>query len=148
MTGTRHLNIERLYTQLRCTLRYGARASRLLRYTPDMIELLYPATAYPHLSACDRALKVEAVIREAANAIGGNPGHAIAVALSLVPGTFGCTLEHRRRIAGRQLDLAADTFRRVHEEILLFDLAVEIYRLHTTSPAISAPETDTQTPVA
>jgi hypothetical protein len=147
MAGTRCLIIEELQPRLRRALRHGARASRLLKYTPDVIELLYPTETYSHLNAWDRALKVEAVIREAANAIGGDPGHAIAAVLSLVPGTFGSTLEHRRRIAGRQLDLAADTFRRGHEEILLFDLAVEIYRLHTTSHAISAPETDTQTPI-
>lgn len=141
MTGPRCLNIEELYPQLRRALRHGARASRLLRYTPDVIELLYPAAAYPDLNACDRALQVEAVIREAAEAIGGNPGHAIAIVLCLPPGTVGRTLEDRRRVAARHLDLEADTWRRDwHEGALLYDLAIEIYRLHTTRHATSTSE--------
>jgi len=148
MTEICRLNIEALYRQLRRALRYGARASRLLRHTPDVIELLFPAAPHPHLSACDRAIKAETVIRQAADAIGGSPGHAIATVLCLPPGTLGRTLEDRRRIAARHLDLEADTWRRDwHEGALLYDLTIEIYRLHTTRRTVNTPETDTLNPV-
>jgi hypothetical protein len=133
MADTQPLDVGQLYQHLRDTLRHGARASRLLRHTPEVIELLYPAAVYPHLSIHDRALKTETLIRDATHTIGGNPGEAIATILCLPPGTTGRTLEHRRRIAAHYLDVEADTFRRDwHEGALLYDLTIEIYRHHHT----------------
>ena len=146
MTGTPRLDIEDLHHHLRDALRHGARASRLLRYTPAIIELLCPAADHPDLNEYDRAIAAESLIRHAIDAIGGNPGHAIATVLCLPPGTLGRTLEDRRRIAAGYLDIEADTFRRYpHEKTLLFDLAIEIYRHHTTNHAGIAPTIDSNT---
>lgn len=129
MTGIQRLDIEALHQHLRDALRHGARASRLLRYTPAIIELLYPAADHPYLNEYDRAIAVETLIRQAVDTIGGNPGEAIAAVLCLPPGTLGRKLEDRRRIAAGYLDIEADTFRRDwHEGALLFDLTIEIYR--------------------
>jgi hypothetical protein len=142
MAGTQPLDIRQLYRYLRMALRRGgARASRMLRYTPDMIEFLYPAEIDPQLSVHDRAIKVEGLIRDAIHAIGGTSGEALATILCLPPGTLGLTLEHRRRIAAGYLDIEADTFRRDwHEKALLFDLTIEIYRHLTTG---KTPQADT-----
>lgn len=134
MTGTRRLNIEALHRYLRACLRHGARASRLLRYTPEIIDLLYPETDHPNIDRHDRALLVEADIRRGIDTIGGDAGHAIATVLCLPPGTLGRTLEDRRHIAAYHLGINADTFRRHwHEGALLFDLAIEIYKHHTNT---------------
>jgi hypothetical protein len=130
MAGTQPLDIRQLYRYLRMALRHGGvRASRLLRYTPDIIEFLCPAASDPQLSVHDRAIKIETLMRDAIHAIGGNAGDALATILCLPPGTLGLTLEHRRRIAADYLNIEADTFRRDwHEKALLFDLTIEIYR--------------------
>jgi len=129
MTGTRRLDIEALNRYLRAALRHGARASRLLRYTPAIIEELYPAADHPDADQHERALRVEADIRRGVDAIGGHAGHAIAVVLCLPVGTVGRTLEDRRRIAADHIGISADTFRRDwHEGVLLFDLTIEIYK--------------------
>lgn len=109
----------------------GARASRLLRYTPDIIDVLYPATDHPELSAYQLAFRVEHDIREAIDAIAGPAAQALGAILCLHPGLLGRKLEHRRRIAASHFDIEPDTFRRSwHEEALLFDLAIEICRIH------------------
>ena len=141
MTGTPRLDIEALHHHLRYALRHGARASRLLRYTPAIIELLCPAADHPDADQYERALRAETDIRRGIDAIGGHAGRAIATVLCLPPGTLGRTLEDRRRIAAGYLDIEADTFRRhPHEKTLLFDLAIEIYRHHTTR---NTPQLDT-----
>jgi hypothetical protein len=129
MASTLPLDIEQLYRHLQQALRYGARASRLLRHVPDIIDFLYPAESYPQLSVEDRAIKVEDLIQDATHAIGGDPGEALAAVLCLLPGTLGRTLDHRRRIAADYLNIEADTFRRPwNEKALLFDLTIEIYK--------------------
>lgn len=136
MTGTPRLNVEALHQHLRDALRHGARASRLLRHTHAIIELLYPTANYPHLNKYDCAIAAETLIRQAVDAIGGNPGQALATVLCLPPGTLGRTLDDRRRAAANYLDIEADTFRRDwHEKALLYDLAIEIYRIHATGCA-------------
>lgn len=139
MTGLRHLDIEELHQHLRDALRHGARASRLLRYTPGVIELLYPASDYPHLNSCDRAIDTETLIRHAIDAIGGQSAHAIAIVLCLASGTLDHTLQHRRSLAAQHLGIQAETFRCPWREgALLYDLAVEMYRLHTTDQTSAA----------
>lgn len=135
MTKTRRLDMEALHRDLRCSLRYGGvRASRLLHYTPDLIELLYPMADYPQLNAYDRAIQTEVLIRQAVDSIGGNAGHALAVILCLPSGTLSRKLDERRSIAANYLGIQPETFRRHrHEQRLLYDLAVEIYRLHSTN---------------
>jgi hypothetical protein len=131
--GTRRLDVEALLEHLRGALRHGARASRLLRHTPEFVELLYPAEEYSALNAFDRAIKTEALIRRAVDIIGGQSGHAIAIVLCLASGTLDHNLQRRRSLAAQHLGIQAETFRCPGREgALLHDLAVEIYRLHTT----------------
>lgn len=134
MTGTRRLNIEALNRHLRDARRHGARASRLLHYTPELVELLYPAEQYPQLDAHDRAITTETLIRQAIDAIGGDAGHALAIILCLTPGTLGCTLDDRRRMAADHLGIRADTWKRGWREGALFrDLLLEIYQLRQST---------------
>lgn len=129
MSGTPPLDVDLLYRLLRRAPRRGARASRLLRHVPELVDLLCPPLAHPGLSVYDRALQAEKVIREAVEAIGGPAGEALTIVLGLAPGAAGRKLEERRRAAATLLDVQPDTFRRHwHEATLLFDLAVEIYQ--------------------
>jgi len=127
-------DVEKLHRYLKNSVRHGARAARLVEHVPEIVELLYPAAQWPHLSQHERALSVEADIRRAVDEdIGGAPGEALATILCLRPGTVGRTLEDRRRVAAAYLGMEGGTFRRDrHEGALLLDVAVEILR-HTTA---------------
>lgn len=126
----RHLDPEVLYRELRRALRHGARAARLVRFTPELVELLFPAALNPGHELVERAVWTERRLREAIEQIGGAQAAALAVVLGLAPGTVGLKLERRRETAGKLLGVLPDTFRRdQHEGLLLWDLAVEIYAL-------------------
>lgn len=130
MVTRRRLDPEALYKQLRHALRHGARASRLVRFTPELVELVFPAEQHPELNIYDRALRIEHLVRQAVEEIGGSPGEAMAVVLCLTPGTLGTTLEARRQRAAELLGILPDTFRRErHEGALLWDVVVEVYAL-------------------
>lgn len=134
--GTRCLTVEALHQHLKSALRHGARASRLLRHSPHLMELLYPAEEYSTMEAVDRALKAEEMISRAIDAIGGQSGHAIALLFCLVPGTFDHKLHRRRSLAAQHLGIQPETFRCPwREPALIHDLAVEIYRIYTTTVA-------------
>lgn len=124
--------VEQVYQHLCTALRHGARASHLLVNVPDLIDLLYPAGEYPELAEHDRALRVESDIRAIIDGdIGGDAGEAVAIVLTLRPGTLGRTLGARRAMAASRLAIEADTFRRPwYEKALLFHIAVELYRRH------------------
>lgn len=136
-TGTRRLTVEALHQHLKNALRHGAKASRLLRHSLGMIELLCPAEEYSQMDAPDRALKAEELINRAIDAIGGQSGHAIAIILGLKVGALDHNLTYRRSLAAEHLGIQPETFRCPwREPALLHDLAMEIYRLHTNqSPA-------------
>lgn len=128
MHNPRRLTPEALATQLRRCLRHGARASRLLRFTPELIELIYRSEDYPDVPIYDRAIQVEQLLKQATEAVGGTRGQAAAILLALAPGTLGPNLEERRRRAAALLGILPDTLRRErHEGLLLWDVAVEVY---------------------
>lgn len=129
MDTTRRLDPEALHRQLRRALRHGARASRLARFTPELVELLFPADDRPDLSIVERALLAERLIRDAVEDLGGDYGRALSIVLALAPGTLGLRLEQRRQMAAELLGVLPDTFRRKrHEGLMVWDLAVEIVR--------------------
>lgn len=131
MTTGKRLNLEALHQHLRGAVRHGARASRLLRHSPELVDLLYPADAYSQLNASDRAIKTETLIRQAVDAIGGQSGHAISIILCLASGSLDHKLQGRRSLAAQYLGIQAETFRCPWREgALLYDLAVEVYRLY------------------
>jgi hypothetical protein len=116
-----------VHNELKRTLRKGARASRLARYSRSLVELLFPAGS-SELNLPDRAIAVEQVIREAIASIGGRSGEALAILLCLKPGTLDLNLEQRRQQAAELLNILPDTFRRErHEGLMIWDLAWEVY---------------------
>jgi hypothetical protein len=132
---TKRLDPETLYTELRRSLRHGARASRLVRYSTELIELLLPAQAHPELTIYDRAIQVEQVVRQAIEAIGGPEAEALLILFCLKPGTTGMNLETRRQHAAELLGILPDTLRRErHEGRLLWDVAMEVYGLTGLNP--------------
>jgi hypothetical protein len=103
---------------------------------PDIIDMLYPANEYSHLTDHERAENAENDIRSAIVNIGGPAADALATVLGLQPGTIGRTLTDRRRLAGHHLGVEADTFRRPwNERALLADLAHEIHHKHQSQKA-------------
>lgn len=133
MTTGKRLNVEALHQHLRDALRHGAKAARLLRHSPELVDLLYPADAYSQLNSTDRALKTETLIQQAIDAIGGQSGHAISIILCLASGTRDHNLQRRRSLAAQHLGIQAETFRcHWREGALLHDLTVEVYRLYAT----------------
>lgn len=140
MTNVPSIDVDALFAGLRRALFYGVRASQLLRYTPDLIDLLYPKGAYPQMNEHDRALHTEMLIRRAVASIGGLSGDALATMLCLSPGLVGRPLTDRRRIAADLFHRQPRTFYRGrYEKDLLYDLAVEIYRLGTTEDFADPP---------
>lgn len=133
MTTVPPVNVDALFAGFYRAVFYGARASQLLRYAPEIIDLLYPKGAYPQMNDHDRALATERLIRRAVAAIGGLSGEALATMLGLSPGLAGRALADRRRIAAGLFDRQPRTFCRGRlQQDLLYELAVEIYRIHTT----------------
>lgn len=127
MTPSHSMRIGHLHELLHSTLHAGgARASRLLQFTPNLIEALYPADDFPDLTDFQRAFHAERDLRAAVAAVGGDAGAALSAILALDPGLSGRKLHSRRRIAGRYFDVQAVTFARNYEGPLLHDLAVEL----------------------
>lgn len=130
MVKKRHLDPEVLHKELRRALRHGARASRLAKFTPELIELLVPAHLHPATSLPERAIYTENLIHEALKRIGGVHSDVLAILLCLAPGTLGTTLEARRQRATALLGILPDTLCREHHEgLMLWDLAWELQRL-------------------
>jgi len=124
------LDVDALHRGLRRVLRHGARASRLIRYTSEVVDILYPAAEHPGMNPHDRAISTEMLIRRALESIGGYASEALSIVLGLSAGTLGRSLSDRRQVAGKLLGMEADTFRRdQHEGALLYDVAIEIYRI-------------------
>src|SRR5918997_4482053 len=145
MSSQRLLNTEALLKQLKRVRRRGARASRILQYTPELVEMLYPATMYPDLDAEARSMVVEHLIRQAVDVIGGDEGHALAITLGLLPGLMGMRLNDRRKRAAEYMGVTANTWRRgPNEGVLFYDLAVEINRLYGTDPNPKLPARTSQ----
>lgn len=135
MMRPRPLDIGMLHEVFKEARRWGVRVWRLVHYAPQVVELLFPAAHYPGLSVHDRAIAVEKLTRAAVDCIGGDAGHVLAITLCLAPGTLGCTLDERRRLAAEYLGILQDTWERGWREDRLFhDLVMEIYRLHRTNP--------------
>jgi hypothetical protein len=132
VVSTWRLDPEALQESLRRSLRRGARASRLVRYSQELIELVEPASESPEPTVYDRALKTEQVIRAGIDAIGGPEAEALLILFCLKPGTTGMNLETRRQHAAELLGILPGTLRRErHEGRLLWDLAMEIYGIVT-----------------
>lgn len=102
--------------ELRRTLRHGARASRLVRFAPELVDLLLPPVMHPDATIYERAVRVEFVLREALESIGGPEAEALSILLCLRPGTTGMTLETRRQHAGELLGIQPGTMRRERHE--------------------------------
>lgn len=101
-----------------------------MRFTPQLVDVLLPPETNPDATIYERAIEVEHVIRQALESIGGPEAEALSILLCLKPGTTGMTLETRRMHAGEVLGIQSGTMRRErHEGLLLWDLAMEVYRI-------------------
>ena len=81
MVNTRRLDAETPYTELRRTLRHGARAWRLVRFTPELVDLLQPPATNPDGTIYDRATEVEHTLRQALGDVGGPEAEALSILL-------------------------------------------------------------------
>ena len=128
MSQQRRLDVEALHRGLKASLKHGARAARLIRYCPELIETLLPAADHPELTVYDRAVKAEDLLRQTTANLGGRWGEAAEILLALKAGTVGLKLEERRRMAGALFEVDANTFRRERwEGQLLWDIALGAY---------------------
>jgi hypothetical protein len=120
--------------ELRRALKRGARASRLIKFGAELVDILVPRAEVDNgdpqseTPMHDRAIDAEIMLRKAISALGGQSAEALEILYCLKSGTLGLTLEQRRQQAGQLWSIQADTFRRrVHEGLLIWDLAVETY---------------------
>ena len=135
MSEHRRLDIEALHRGLKASLRHGARAARLIRYCPELIEVLFPEAEHPELMIYDRAIHAEGLICAATKNIGGDYSEAAEILLALKPGTMGLKLEERRRMAGALFEIDAQTFRRPRwQGQLMWDIVIEIYQSTMRDP--------------
>ncbi|MGI9003526.1 MAG: hypothetical protein ACR2GH_18040 [Pseudonocardia sp.] len=137
---TRRIDLEELHSAFKEARRWGVTHSRLVDYSPALIEQLYPAADYPEHTIHDRATAIENLTTTAVSIIGGDAGHALAITLCLTPGTLGRKLDQRRALAAQHLGILPVTWTRGWREPRLFhDLVAEIHRLHDTDPATYLP---------
>jgi len=142
---TTRLTPEAVQKELKRALRKGAQASRLVRFSQSLVDLLVPAhLGGPEIAIHDRAIAAEQLIREGISAIGGASGEALTNILCLKPGTLDLTLEQRRQAAGALLGMEGETFRRDrHEGLLIWDLAMSVYGAFRTSTKMREPDDPT-----
>jgi hypothetical protein len=130
MTVVESVNVHALVEGLRVVLVYGARAAQLARYTPEVVDLLCPATAFPGESVHARAIRAHALIRQAVDNIGGTPREALRLLLCISSSEVIRALHVRRADAARLYERTPRAFSRGrYESDLLHALAVEILRI-------------------
>lgn len=130
MTVMESVNVHALVAGLRVVLVYGARAAQLARYTPEVVDLLCPASAFPGESVHARAIRAHALIRQAIDNIGGTPREALRLLLCISSSEVIRALHVRREDAARLYERAPRTFcRGRYETDLLHTLAVEILHI-------------------
>lgn len=124
------VDVHALVAGLRVVLVYGARAAQLARYNPQVVDMLRPASAFPGESVHARAIRAQALIRQAIDNIGGTPRDALKLLLCLSSSEVVRALNVRRRDAARLYERTPRTFSRGrYESDLLHALAVEILRI-------------------
>jgi hypothetical protein len=122
--------LETIHEQLRAALRHGARAAHLVAYTPEVINTLIGPMNDPKAPIYERALEAESIIRRGILELGGDAADALTIIYALKPGTLGRCLQQRREWAARVLEMTGGSFRRYRNEgLLVWDLAVEVYRI-------------------
>jgi hypothetical protein len=126
-----HICLETVHVQLRAALRHGARAAHLVAYAPEVITtLIRPSADATGTPIYDRALEAESIIRRGIQELGGDAAEALSIIYALKPGTLGRRLRQRREWAARILEMTGGNFRRDRNEgLLIWDLAVEVYRI-------------------
>lgn len=121
------VNAVTLHHYLQKTVKHGARAAQLVRWTPELVNALYQENGLDE-DIYHRAVFAERSIRWAIGELGGPHAAALLLFLGLAPGASG-PLGHRRRLAANILHIQPGTFIRPHREgQLLWDLALELYK--------------------
>jgi hypothetical protein len=141
MLRLQSLDVDHLHQALKAVRRRGARAARLVKHAPSVIELLYPAARYPGLTIHDRAAASENLIDAAVDSLREDGGHPLSILLCLAPGTLHLNLRRRREMVAKQEGVLPGTWERGWREPQLFDdLAAVIYRLHQANAAAYIPQ--------
>src|SRR5262249_58842966 len=112
MTVVESVNVHALVQGLRAALVYGARAAQLARYTPEVVELLCPAAAFPGQSVHTRAIRAHTLIRQALDNIGGTPRDALRLLLCISSSEVIRALHVRRRDAAKLYERTPRAFSR------------------------------------
>jgi len=122
-----------LLKELRDVVRSGASATRLSQSKlPTLMGLAIVGVEAATNRPLDRAIALETVLREAAEALGDGPtGETVRLLLGLTSRSRGLLLKDRRDLAADHLGIRADTFRKGWEQELLIELADELYKLET-----------------
>src|SRR5262245_61023855 len=122
------LDMEQLRQALTAARRRGARAARLVKHAPSVIELLYPAARYPGLTVHDRAAASENLIQAAVDSLGKDGAQPLSILLCFAPGTLHLNLKRRREMVAHQAGVLPATWQRSgrREPQLFDDLAAVI----------------------
>jgi hypothetical protein len=134
------LDTHQLNEALTVARRKGVRDSRLKRYTPKVIELLYPALHHPHLTYNQRAAAAENIIVAAVESLDAEARHLLSILLCLTPDTSYSTLQQRREKAAEYVGILPRSWEGGwRERQLLDDLTARIDRLHHDNAAAYIP---------
>lgn len=131
VTSNNHVDPESVARALRGALTNGCRASRILRYTPELIELLLPGQ--PRGSPAE-SLRAEQLIVDAVNSFTDRLRETLLHLVGLEPRSEGFPLKTRRNFAckafGRDPDdsqaYSTKHFVEEFEPDLVWDLAVAV----------------------
>lgn len=125
--------VEVIKRGLEVVLRGGVRPAWLV-HCHELLELTY-VRGEAGSQADDpyaRAFVLERLLLDALAALGSGPvGNAARLLFGVSPETRGRLLKDRRRLAAGELDLMPSSFRRCHEDSIVDDLSLEVWR--TTS---------------
>lgn len=131
--------------QIRKLLKRGARAGRLVEDAPELLEALVPPSEDGRLSPMERALRLEAVLRECIILTGKEftyttpVGEAMLALYGLNDGapTGPTALAVRTEQAAVVMGIKPRTFRRLHRDGYIADLADKLYERYYANHAAS-----------
>lgn len=123
------VDFEALRSELRATLRHGARARSLLDRMA-LVDLLNPAKPSEEAPPdAQRALEAARLVADTVDALDPPIDRIMSIMLCLAPGTAGMTLSARRRRAADLVDIQPVTFRTEerYEQAFVTELALALY---------------------
>lgn len=136
------LDTNQLKVALEKARRKGVRDARLKSHAPGIIELLYPAARYPHLTFNERAAAAENIIVAAVESLDSEARHLLSLLLCLTSDTSYSTLQKRREQAAEYVGILPTSWVKGWRETqLLDDLTARIDRLYQQKANAYIPRT-------